>query len=233
MRTLLLAVLSTTIAVGLSLGGAVGAAEIDDDDRALIRGTTATLDGASFDAQYVGAVVRRNGFVTPCQQTLPQVRDGRFVITVYARSVATGCGAQGGEVFLWTFVDEQIVYSDRSVAWPGRGETVRFDPAFSIAAPAGGVGPLVGFAGEIFDRRGRRLPPGADVAAYIGTTRCAVATTRRIDNFVGFSMEVVGPEAIAGCELGAPIRFEVDGRDAVETAVNAPGKDPSMDLSLR
>ena len=60
-----------------------------------------------------------------------------------------------------------------------------------------------------------------------------MATTRRIDDFVGFSMDVVGPDSIAGCDLGASIRFEVDGREAVETAVNTPGEDPSVNLSLR
>jgi hypothetical protein len=233
MRALRVIVVSMTLALGISFATAVGAAEIGDDDRAVVRSVAATLDGATFDAQYVGAVVQRNGLVTPCQQTLPSVRRGRFVVTVYARSVAKGCGAQGGEIFLWTFVHDRIVFSTQSVAWPGRGETVRFDPSFGIAAPDGGVGPLAGFAGEIFDRRGRRLPPGADVTAYIGTTRCAVATTRRIETFVGFSMDVVGPDAITGCELGEAIRFEVDGRVAVETAVNTPGEDPTVNLTLR
>jgi hypothetical protein len=233
MRALLTAVVSVALALGIPYGPAEAGAGIGDDDRAVIRVTTATLDGASFDAEYVGAVVQRNGLVTPCQQTLPPVDDGRFTITVYARSVSRGCGAQGGEVYLWTFVQDQIVYSAHSLAWPGRGRTVPFDPTFSISAPTGGVGPLAGFAGEVFDRRGRRLPPGADVAAYIGTTRCAVATTRRIDDFVGFSMDVVGPDSIAGCALGAEIRFEVDGRKALERAVNTPGEDPTVNLSLR
>ena len=71
-----------------------------------------------------------------------------------------------------------------------------FRPRFASATPEGRVGPIVGFAGEVFDRRGRRLPPGADVTAFIGSTRCAVATTRVIENFTGFSIDVVGPESI-------------------------------------
>ena len=89
------------------------------------------------------------------------------------------------------------------------------------------------FAGEVFDRRHRRLPPGAHVEARIGATTCAVATTRRIEDFTGFSIDVVGPDSIPGCTIGATITFRVDGRDAVETAVNLPGQDSSLNLSLQ
>jgi hypothetical protein len=207
------------------------AARTGAEDRVVVRGR-ATLDGVPFDAQYLGAVVKRRGLVTPCQYALPRVRDGRFAITVRARSEALGCGAAGSEIFLWTFVQDQIVYSDQSVRWPGNGKTARFDPGFSISAPTGGVGPIVGFAGEIFDARHRRLPPGAHVEARIGETLCAVATTRRIDNFTGFSIDVVGPDSIPGCAIGGTITFRVDGRDAHETAVNQAGQGASWNLSL-
>ena len=207
------------------------AARTGAEDRVVVRGR-ATLDGVPFDAQYLGAVVKRRGLVTPCQYALPRVRDGRFAITVRARSEAIGCGAAGSEIFLWTFVQDQIVYSDQSVRWPGDGKTARFNPGFSISAPSGGVGPIVGFAGEIFDARHRRLPPGAHVEARIGETLCAVATTRRIDNFTGFSIDVVGPDSIPGCEIGATITFWVNGREANETAVNQAGQGATLNLSL-
>ena len=76
------------------------------------------------------------------------------------------------------------------------------------------------------------MPVHARVEAYIGTTRCAVATTRRADDFTGFSIDVVGPDAVPGCTLGATITFRVDGRPAVETAVNAPGQGSSLNLTL-
>ncbi len=104
------------------------AARTGAEDRAVVRGR-ATLDGASFDAPYLGAAVKRNGLVTPCQLTLPPVRDGRFAIRVRARTEARGCGAAGSQIFLWTFVQEQIVYSSQSVRWPGNGKAARFDPA--------------------------------------------------------------------------------------------------------
>jgi hypothetical protein len=118
------------------------------------------------------------------------------------------------------------------VGWPGNGKTARFDPAFSISMLTGRVGPIVGFAGEIFDARNRRLPPGAQVEAHIGQALCAVATTRRIDNFTGFSIDVVGPDSIPGCAIGATITFRVDGRDARETAVNQTGQGATLNLSL-
>ncbi len=222
----------TVTAIGGALGRDADAARTGADDRVVVRGR-ANLDGASFDAPYLGAVVKRHGLVTPCQRTLPRVRDGRFAITVLARTEASGCGAAGSKIFLWTFVQDQIIYSNQSVRWPGTGETARFDPGFSIGAPTGGVGPIVGFAGEIFDRRNRRLPPGAHVQAYIGETLCGVATTRRIEDFVGFSIDVVGPDSIPGCASGATITFRVDGRAARETAVNQAGQGATLNLSLQ
>ncbi len=128
---------------------------------------------------------------------------------------------------------DQIVYSEELVPWPGNGATVRFRPRFSSGSPDGGVGPVVGFAGEISDGRVGRLPPGAKVEAFIGATRCAVATTRRSEDFVGFSIDVVGPGAIPECVVGGTITFKVDGRDARETAVNRPGQDTTLNLFLK
>jgi hypothetical protein len=96
---------------------AAGALGIARSDRAVVRGR-ASLDGAPFDAPYLGAVVHWRGLVTPCQRTLPEVRDGRFEIAVYARTVAAGCGRKGAKISLWTFVDDEIVYSTNSLPWP-------------------------------------------------------------------------------------------------------------------
>ncbi len=232
-RTVTTSIIVAVVAVLLvsAFGRDADAARTGAEDRVVVRGR-ATLDGASFDAPYLGAAVKRNGLVTPCQRTLPPVRDGRFAIRVRARTEARGCGAAGSRIFLWTFVQDQIVYSSQSVRWPGTGKTARFDPAFSISAPTGGVGPIVGFAGEIFDPANRRLPPGANVEAHIGETLCGVATTRRIDNFIGFSIDVVGPDSIPGCAIGGTITFRVDGREAHEMPVNQAGQGASLNLSL-
>jgi hypothetical protein len=230
LKLLLVGAVTVAAALGSDAAAAAPFARVPHD-RAVIRGR-ATLDGASFDAPYLGAVVKRRGLVTPCQATLPPVRNGRYKIPVYAGSAEAGCGAPGAEVFLWTFVQEKIVYSSESVRWPGKSSTARFRPTFSIAAPNGGVGSIVGFAGEVFDRNGRRQPPGTRVEAFIGTTRCAVASVRHLDNFTGFSIDVVGPDSVPGCTVGATITFRVDGRLAVETAVNEPGHGNSLNLSL-
>ena len=234
-RRYLLVVGAVTVmtALGVAVTGAAEAAAAPPAsvDRSVIRGR-ATLDGVAFDAPYLGAVVERQGLVTPCQLTLPKVRAGRYVISVYARTEAAGCGAPGADIFLWTFVQGQVVFSRESVPWPGSGATTRFLPTFATADPDGGVGPTVGFAGEVFDQYGRRLPPGTRVEAYIGTTRCAVASIRRTGNFTGFSIDVVGPDSVPGCGRGATINFRVNGRRAVETAVNEPGHGASLDLSL-
>jgi hypothetical protein len=232
-RTVTTRIIVAVVAVLLvsAFGRDADAARTGAEDRAVVRGR-ATLDGASFDAPYVGAAVKRNGLVTPCQLTLPRVRDGRFAIKVRARTEARGCGAAGSQIFLWTFVQEQIVYSSQSVRWPGNGKTARFDPAFSISAPTGGVGQIVGFAGEIFDPANRRLPPGAHVEAHIGETLCGVATTRRIDDFIGFSIDVVSPDSIPGCAIGGTITFRVDGRDAHEMPVNQAGQGATLNLTL-
>src|SRR3977135_4160481 len=105
----LLVVGVTVTAVGGAFGREDDAVRTTAGDLVVVRGR-ATLDGASFDAPYVGAVVTRNGLVTPCQRTLPRVRNGRFAITVFARTEASGCGAPGSKVLLWTFVQDQIIY---------------------------------------------------------------------------------------------------------------------------
>ena len=232
-RTATTRIIVAVVAVLLvsAFGRDTHAARTGAENRVVVRGR-ANLDGASFDAPYLGAAVKRNGLVTPCQQTLPRVRDGRFAIKVLARAEARGCGAAGSQIFLWTFAQEQIVYSSESVRWPGNGKAARFDPAFSSSAPTGGVGPIVGFAGEIFDASNRRLPPGAHVEAHIGETLCGVATTRRIDDFIGFSIDVVGPDSIPGCAIGGTITFRVDGRDAHEMPVNQAGQGATLNLTL-
>ena len=161
MNALLVGGAAVTAAVGVVVGGDAGGARTGAADRVVVRGR-ATLDGTPFDAPYLGAVVERRGLVTPCQQALPPVRNGRFSITVFARTEASGCGAPGGRISLWTFVHDRIVYSEQSVPWPGNGGTARFRPRFASGSPDGGVGPVVGFAGEVSDGRHGRLAAGGE-----------------------------------------------------------------------
>jgi hypothetical protein len=100
-----------------------------------------TLDGAPFDARWLGAVVRRkDGLITPCQLALSSVRAGRYEITVMADAEASGCGVPGAEIALWTFARDRILYSRGVWRWPhDRG--ARVDGSFSSATPDGAVAP--------------------------------------------------------------------------------------------
>jgi pimeloyl-ACP methyl ester carboxylesterase len=206
------------------------------DDRVTVRGS-ATIDGKPFDARFLGAIDRRpglGGLVTACQGVLPPVERGRFEIPVLAAAEATGCGFDGARIVLWTFVDDRQLYSTNTVAWPGNGRTLSFDATFSSSTPQGVAPVIAGFQGEVVRRDGRQFPPGTVVEAYVGDTRCGIASTRRAGNFSGYILDVVGPDAIAGCTRGATLTFRVDGLPAVETAVNTPpGQNDSLDLTVR
>ena len=190
-------------------------------DRVTFRGALA-LDGAPLDAQYLGAVVRRDGLVTPCQVSLPPVTKGRYEITLYANTESAGCGRTGSEVLLWAFARNRTLYSSTAAPWPRAAHLRTFDTSFSTATPDGDVPPLAQFNGDAFTPSGTRLPAGARVEAYVGSTRCGVASTRRSAGYAGFILAVVGPKAVAGCTRGAPLTFRVNGKAATGTAVNAP-----------
>jgi hypothetical protein len=200
-------------------------------DRVTVSGML-SLDGAPFDARFLGAVVRKDGRISPCQYTLTSVDDGGYEIVVSGDAEVSGCGTAGAEILLWTFAQDQKLYSFESVAWPGNGGSATLDARFSTAAPRGSVPPVTEFAGEVYDEEGSHLPPGTRVEAYVGDVLCGVASTRRGGNFVGYILSVVGPEAIRGCERDATIAFLVDGRPALETAVNHLGSGGGLDLTV-
>ena len=162
-RRYLLVVGAVTVmaALGVAVTGAAEAAAAPPAsvDRSVIRGRAPLTAWRSTRPTW-RAVVERQGLVTPCQLTLPKVRAGRYVISVYAWTEAAGCGAPGADIFLWTFVQGQVVFGRAVGALAGSGATTRFLPTFATADPDGGVGPTVGFAGEVLDQYGRRLPPG-------------------------------------------------------------------------
>ncbi len=201
-------------------------------DRAVLRGKL-SVDGAPFDATFLGAIVRRNGLTTNCQRTLPPVVAGRYEIGVSADAESSGCGAPGARIVLWTFVQNQILYSREAVPWPGNGRATTFDASFSTSAPDGAAPPTSSFVGEVVYRDGRHLPSGTLVEAFVGHTRCGVASVRRTGNFSGYTMAVVGPDSVPGCLRDATLTFRLDGRRAIDTAVNDPGANTGLDLTLR
>jgi pimeloyl-ACP methyl ester carboxylesterase len=187
-------------------------------DRAVIGGEL-TLDGEPFDARWLGAVVVRDGLVTPCQYTLPPVEDGRYEITVLADSEASGCGAGGTEVLFWTFVNGVRLWSVEPLPWPGPGAAT-YDGAFTFLKREGAALPVTEFSGEVYDANGDRRPPGTLIEAYVGDVRCGVASVRRTGSFSGYILAVAGPASVQGCAEGGTIRFQIDGEPAAETATN-------------
>jgi hypothetical protein len=194
------------------------------------------VDAADNGALLVQRVIRdasHCGFTTPeWIATLPPVDDGRYEITVLAQAEANGCGGLGSEILLWTFAHDQKMYSSEAVAWPGNGRTTALDAHFSSSAPDGAAPPMAEFSGEISDRNGRNYPPGTRIEAYVGRTRCGVASVRRTGNFAGYILSTVGPDSIPGCDGGATVTFRVDGRRAPETAVNELGGGKGFDLTV-
>jgi hypothetical protein len=190
------------------------------------------LGGKPVDSRFLGAVVRKDGLVTPCQLTLPLVRRGRYEITVVAARESAGCGERGTEIALWTFADGQIVFSKQTRRWPVGTRRARLDFSFAPSRPNGAIGARTEFGGQVFRPNGRQLPGGTRIDAYVGSTRCGVASVRRTGSFTGFSLNVVGPEAISGCTRGGTITFRVNGQRALDTAVNEPGTAGPLDLTV-
>ena len=228
MRRLLIACALTLLALGIG----PAAAAPGERDRVHLYGAL-TVDGAPLDAEFLGAVVLRAHLVSPCQVTIPTVAGGKYDLEVFAKKETAGCGARGTRVALWTYVGETQVYSAETFEWPGNGKTARFDASFSTAAPNGGVPALTVFSGEVYDGDGSEVASGTRVEAYIGQDRCGVGSVRRGNDFSGYILAVVGPDAAPGCELGASVEFRIDGRPAAETAVNGQELDDALDLTVR
>lgn len=202
--------------------------------REVIRGT-ATVDGSSFDARFLGAIVLRRGLVTPCQATLPAVVHGRYSVNVLADTESIGCGKLGAHVVLWTFIHNTFLYSVNSVPWPATGHALSFGACFSTSIPAGAAPTTAEFTGEAFGRNGLPLPAGTRVEAYVGGTRCGVASVRSTSAFTGYILAVVGPDAVAGCTRGVRLTFRINGRPAADTSVlnSPPGQRAALDLQVR
>src|SRR6478735_6436110 len=100
----------------------------------VVRGN-ATLDGKSFDSRFVGAVVMKDGLITPCQQTLPPVAGGAYEIPVFSATESSGCGASGARIALWTSANDKILFSTETVAWPSGDGPVDFAAEYSTANP--------------------------------------------------------------------------------------------------
>jgi len=222
-----------TAASSTTTNVAVPTSELPARSHALVEGT-GTLDGRPFDAQFVGAVVLHDGLVTPCQVELPSVSGGRYAVPVYAESESVGCGAPGTKIALWTYAHDRIVFSTNTVAWPGDGRVATFAPIYSSARPDGAAPVAAQFTGNVRDAHGRQMPAGTRVDAYIGATRCGVASLRDTADYTGYVLSVVGAESVPGCTRGAAISFRVDGHPATSRRVvnTPPGKHAAVDITV-
>jgi pimeloyl-ACP methyl ester carboxylesterase len=201
-------------------------------DRVTIHGQ-ATVDGAPFDARWLGVYAVRHGLMTPCQFDLAPVTGGSFEITAMADSEVSGCGARGAELVLWTYAADQQLHSTKTVPWPGDGSATSVDIRFSTTDPQGAAPVVASFVGEVLGADGEYVPPGTRVEAYVGDTRCGITATRPTGSFSGYSLAVAGPDTVPGCTSGATLAFRVDGEPATQTASNHPGDGTSpFDLTL-
>lgn len=236
---LLAAAVGVVLAAGCSSSTSAGRAPTPSTrvqvpaDRVVVTGI-GRVGGEAVTSRFVGAVVLRDGLVTPCQAELPPIRQGRFRVGVLADTVSAGCLAHGARLALWTFVRDSIVYSTNTVAWNSNARSLRFDPSFSVNTPNGAVPPLAQFQGSVLGTDGRVLGPPHQVSAFIGDTRCGIASVRSSPEFTGYILAVVGPDSVPGCRREAPISFRVDGRAVAATsAVNTPpGINESLDLHV-
>jgi hypothetical protein len=201
----------------------------------VIVGGEATLDGKPVDSRWVGAVVLDHGLVTPCQTALPSVANGVYSVSVFTERASAGCGRPGSEIALWVVTNDQIVFSTNTVAWPAdTGVATNFDATYEAADPKGATPDVAQFQGGAFAADGTAVPPGTRVEAYVGDTRCGVASVRTSQGFTGYILSVVGPDSVAGCTLGAPIEFRVGGARANPTDIEntPPGRNDTLDLRV-
>jgi pimeloyl-ACP methyl ester carboxylesterase len=210
-----------------TFGHAARGVTSDTGPHVTIRGR-ASLDGEPLDARWMGAVVRRDGLVTPCNVTLPPSDNGAYEIGVYADEASAGCGGPGSDVLLWTYAGDSKLYATATVPWPTT-DSVTFDVEFATTDPLGAAPAITEFSGEVYDDATRRHEAGGLVEAYISSTLCGVASIRGSEFYV---LSVVGPDAVPGCTAGGRITFVIDGDPATETATNSPEQSTHLDLTV-
>lgn len=155
--------------------GTPAAEDLPGADQRVVMAGRARRDGAAFDARWVGAVVRHQGLVTPCQFELQPVIAGRFEITVLGEEESAGCGTSGAEILLWTYLGEEKLWTREAIPWPSDG-TAEVDVDFATPTTPAASPVASEFSGEVYRSDGGRVEPGARVEAYVGDTRCGVAS---------------------------------------------------------
>ena len=204
------------------------------DDRVVVRGTPPSTERRSTRA-FLGATVLDDGLMAACQFALPavtggDVRDDRDRPT----TEAAGCGAPGAtDRALDVRGASTQLYTTDALTWPGNGARRDLRRQLLDRDAARARTEVASFVGEILGTDGRYVQPGTRIEAYIGTTRCGVASTRRTGSFSGYTLFVVGPDAVPGCQPGETLTFRVDGQHAAQTVRHDPGDNRSpFDLTV-
>jgi hypothetical protein len=212
------------------------ATPVPDESSATIGGT-ALLDGQPLESDFMGVRVRRDGLVSACQAEIVAPAFGQYNVSVLSDADEPGCGAPNAELTLWTSVGDELVYSQESFPWPGDGVATTYDATFSTADPQGANLPATEFVGSITNADGSSPEIGTVVGAHVDGVLCGRSSVKDYDEFIGYTIAVVGPESVPGCTASATIVFTVDGVEANETGVNdfAAGRDARIrfDLTLK
>jgi hypothetical protein len=206
------------------------------DERITMTGTI-TLDGKPLDDGTMFALVRTGDLEqASCSFSQAPVSNGRYEMTVAGKGELAGCGAPGAEVYLQLYVPAsgQSYTSQQTIPWPASGKQLTFDATFASAADAPNVGRNgSAFGGEVLDSSGKALGPGTVVEAYVGDTLCGVSGVAPVvmafTESVSYDLWAVGP---AACAKDAALSFKINGKLAVQTAVNDQASFHTIDLTL-
>jgi len=201
-------------------------AGVPGSDRRVAISGAVTLDGAPFDAEFLGVRVVNDGLPAICQLGIVPVEAGRYQAVVLAEEEVRGCGADGAELLVWTYVDETFVYSAEKLKWPGDGKSVTFDATFSTGSPEGATFPTTEVHGQL-TKNGAPLPGGTVIEAYAGDVRCGISSLRYSGDFEGYAVVVAGPASLPDCREGSVLSFRVDGEPVEGTVTHnlARGQD--------
>jgi hypothetical protein len=195
------------------------------------------LDDFPLESEFLGVQVRRDGLVAACQDEIVSPTFGQYNVGVFSEADEPACGAPGAELILWTSVGDGLIYSQETFPWPGDGVATTYDATFLSTDPDGAHLPATEFVGSVTNADGSPPALGTVVEAHVDGVLCGRSSVKDYEEFIGFTIAVVGPESVTGCTPNATIVFSVGGVEANESSVNdfAAGRDARIrfDLTLK
>ncbi len=232
----------STAGAEFTLAPRLGSLEADEvpgaNERITVSGTL-TVDGEALDGTLRGVVVRADGLERVCHFTSLRVSDGHYEVVAAGDGEVTGCGAPGAEFYLLASVEGELFTSQELFEWPKDGKELIADATFSTADRTGVREPATTFTGSALGSTGERVMPGTVIEAYIGETLCGISSLPPVvmaaSDPATYSLIVVGPDAVSGCEKDGEISFRVDGEIAQQTEtldLDGEGEPHDLDLTL-